>query len=290
MPNSIVLLKVPRAGLGNRFLVWAHAFVFATLNNLYLYETSWFGFNIGPFLRKERAKRFYVGMVHRKNNPFFLPRKLKKVKVPKSDWTKLSMLGDKLYVFNEMPHHQHYFDLICEYRKQLQLEFERKLLPRLENYVNPDDLSPIAIHIRLGDFTTMPWYKSPWDFYRKLIRDIRHHVGEEMPISVFSDGRPSEIPIIAEFNNIVFYTLNNDVLDLLALINSKMIVTYPGSTFSLWAAFMSNSYIVHTNGARINSSNNDKSLIELDAYSDEKNMNPKMIEVLQNLKRDFLTI
>lgn len=49
LKDNIVWAKLPRAGLGNKLLVWADAYIFAHNNNLRLFTTGWFTIYLGPF-------------------------------------------------------------------------------------------------------------------------------------------------------------------------------------------------------------------------------------------------
>ena len=59
--ESVVYVKFPKAGLGNRLLTWSRAYVFANLNNLEIQTSSWTAVHYGALVRKEKQNRLYFG-------------------------------------------------------------------------------------------------------------------------------------------------------------------------------------------------------------------------------------
>ncbi len=253
MEQSVVLAQLPRGGLANKLLVWSHAYAFATNNNLPLYESSWSQFLLGPILRAEKSKRFYLNSIV-PGPP--LQRQFKHLKrkiIPKSDWTKIDIEPDKVYEFSEVPQHQHYFELVQPFRAEIQAKFYNKVkkntLEKFKRHTPPE----FSIHIRLGDFKNFPWTIYDWLWYENLIHEIRAEVNYEIPITIFSDGSKDEIPLFDKITNINYWNSGNDLLDLLILSKSKILVTYPGSTFGLWAGFTGDSILIHQNETEVRS-------------------------------------
>lgn len=253
--KSIVLAKIPKAGLANKFLVWAHAYVFAMKYKLELFEGRWFHFSIGPFLRKEKSKRFYFDMIKNGKSLAIRDQFLEKETVPKSDWSNIHLQPSKVYVFSEVPNHETYFDLIRPFRKEIIKAFYNKvnedILKKVKNIKPPI----VSIHIRMGDFKAFPWINYDWAWYKKLISDLRGKIGKNNPISIFTDGNPEEIELFNYVENLEYHYSGNDLVDMLVMANSKVLVPYPGSTFSLWAGFISESILIHRNRARIRPDN-----------------------------------
>ena len=67
---SQVYIKFPKTGLGNLLLVWARGVVFAKMNGIHYYSSSWWGLRWGALLRGEQKKRLYWG--------YFIETSLKK--------------------------------------------------------------------------------------------------------------------------------------------------------------------------------------------------------------------
>ena len=57
--KTLVYPQLPKAGLGNRLLVWARAILFAQMNDIPVIEPNWSNFSLGPYLRGESDKRYY---------------------------------------------------------------------------------------------------------------------------------------------------------------------------------------------------------------------------------------
>src|SRR5665647_589640 len=60
---SIVICKLPKAGLGNQLFPLMRAYTFAHLNQLPVIVTHYQQLKIGPWLRGEKTKRNYNGFL-----------------------------------------------------------------------------------------------------------------------------------------------------------------------------------------------------------------------------------
>lgn len=243
--KPVVLSRVPRAGLANKLLVWSHALVFSRKNDYPLYENDWFHISIGPYIRRERSKRLYYNFLKKSKYLPFRYRFLKRCLVPKSNWMNIKEHHSVVYEFHEVPHHTTYFELIKEYRKEIVEEFLKKVNPKILNMANSFNAPDFAIHIRLGDFKSMPWHSWDWDYYSKLIHDLQDIVGRKLNVMVFSDGKNSEIKLLEMMDSVSVFSSGNDLVDMLVMSRSKIIHTFPGSTFSLWAGFISENILLH---------------------------------------------
>ena len=72
---------------------------------------------------------------------------------------------------------------------------------------------------------------------------------------------------------------------MLVMANSKVLVPYPGSTFSLWAGFISESIFIHRNRIRIRP---DNSALAFEGYPYKKGrvLNDVLLTQIINLSRD----
>lgn len=253
-----VFAIIPRAGLGNRLLVWARAMVFSYLNNAEFYIIGLNKFHIGPILRKEKSKRFYLTSF-RFRIPFndyfnyYLSNKKDALFEPKID--KLNNLGkNKIVIFNKIPHWSDYFNELKIYRNFIKAQLldlsHKKVLNKYFEAESPN----IGIHIRMGDFRKVSnieemkkfgLARTPIYYFIDCIKKIRSSIGECIPVTVFSDGSEKELTEILSLPNIKLFTSGNDLADLLILSKSKIIITSAGSTFSYWAAFLSDADIIH---------------------------------------------
>ena len=159
---SIVICKLPKAGLGNQLFPLMHAFVFAKLNGLPVIVTGYHRFKPGPYLRHEKSKRRYNGYFNFQKNligEYIDLWRIKKYKKkytsfhePKIEKLEKSALHHKLFIFEKMPTYHDYFERLKDYREDvihiLYSILNPALRRRIERLVKP----VIGVHIRMGDF------------------------------------------------------------------------------------------------------------------------------------------
>src|SRR6185437_11609298 len=124
---SLVVCKLPKAGLGNQLFPLMKASVFAHLNNMEVRVTGYNRLKIGPYLRREKSKRKYSNSFTFQKN--IISEQIEKWKIhgkghyeliSEPDVVKLpeTVLPGKLFVFTETPH---YRDLFAGLREQHEL-------------------------------------------------------------------------------------------------------------------------------------------------------------------------
>ncbi len=247
----------PRSGLGNMLIVWARARVFAELNGLPLVATGWLRPRIGPWLRREDRKRFY-------GTTFRQPRM-----VDVAHARTLSALGHcvheppvarviggaergKVYFFEKLPHSLAYFDDLRAHRELLRRELPTLLTGSVLTALASADAPTIGVHVRRGDFMELKagqdisrnMARAPLSYFARMIATIREVHGSELPATIFSDGYDHELAELLELPGVSRAPRRADVVDLLALSRSKVIVASPWSTFSLFAAFLSDAAVI----------------------------------------------
>ncbi len=259
---SIVVCKLPKAGLGNQLFPLLKGYTFAHLNSLPVVVTGYNQVFIGPYLRREKSKRNYRGIfVFQKNILVAGLNQLKLLAYKKfmrvTDPAVKKMEGpvddNRLYVFTEMPHWDHYFDGLRENRAYVIDTLWKLILPQLRQQVNAMRPPVIGVHIRMGDFRKLRdgetfgdagAVRTPENYFIDIINAIRTIHGTDLPVSVFTDGYPQELEQLLSLTNIELVTGNTDMADLLLLSRSKIMITSAGSTFSYWAAFLSDAAII----------------------------------------------
>lgn len=248
--RSFVYANLPRAGLGNMLFVWARALVFAHLNNLPLYTSSWTHPKIGPLLRRERHTRLYWG--------YFESREVLKswqrlglwrlARIDESPLEQLSRLQDHtLYVFSTIPHWDDYFVGLKPHRELIRERLlgmvSAKTRRRLASQARPC----IAVHVRMGDFRALRTnedfadvghVRTPLAYFTDLIEGIRLVAGKELPATVFSDGKDEELAPLLAVPGVQRAERNPDIVDLLLMAQSQLIICSAGSTFGYWAGFL----------------------------------------------------
>lgn len=254
---SIVICKLPRAGLGNQLFPLIKAAVFAELNGIPLAVTGYNRFRIGPYLRREKVKRSYRGYFNFEKN--FLGAELGRLsllrygrceEVLEPPIGKLAPgdIAGKKFVFSSIPHWSDYFAGLKEHRDLAISLFRGMLRKPILHRAEALQAPCIGVHIRMGDFRklgagedfkSVGAVRTPENYFTEIISSIREIHGSNLPVAVFTDGYKKEFKKLFSLDKVQIIEGNADIVDLLLLGRSKIIVTSAGSTFSYWAGFLS---------------------------------------------------
>lgn len=265
---SVVICKLPKAGLGNQLFPLMRAYTFAHLNNLPVMVTQYHQLKIGPWLRREKNKRKYNGFFTFQKSRIAAQLdnwEIKKYKKAQKREPDVSMVEDKetlanSYLFSAIPHYEHRFDGLKENRQLVIQLLWNVITPAIKKRVGELPPPYIGIHIRMGDFRKLKdgeefgklgTVRTPEEYFIEIVNSIRKVQGSNLPVSVFTDGSKNELNKLFTLTNIHLIEGNNDLVDLLLLSKSKIIVTSASSTFSYWAAFISEASII-THPAYVN--------------------------------------
>jgi hypothetical protein len=258
--KGIVWCKVPKAGLGNQLFPIITAILFAEKYNLPIYFTHYHQLKIGPYLRREKSKRLYKNYFYFQKSLFVdlyyrLQLSLYKIffKVIKEP-SLLAVPDEKaVYVFNSIPHWSDYFSALKPYRLEvidvLNRTINSSILTNVAKMIPPT----IGVHVRMGDFKLFDpaisfaeqgSTRTPLAYFRNVIKVLQNTKNESGSISIFSDGRIEELQELLCIDNAKLIEGNKDIEDLFLLSKSKIIIVSVNSTFSYWAAFISNAIII----------------------------------------------
>jgi hypothetical protein len=260
MRDSFVLAITPRAGLGNKLLVWARAAVFATLNNLPLYVSPWEQIRIGPLLRRERDKKIYSSLFyHRHRLAFYLhlirSRRLKQVINP--DLASLDPSdrpsSPTVYLFSWRVDGGDYFKELRPYQQIVKTALLSIVLPHQMRLAERQPTPCIGVHIRRGDFPEInaeafnqtQFGRTPLSYFVDTILTLRQIAQRELPVSIFSDASPEELTPLLSISNVHYASTQSALADMLTLAKSKVIVFSAGSTFGYWSGFLSDAALIH---------------------------------------------
>jgi hypothetical protein len=254
---SIVVCKLPKAGLGNQLFPLMHALVFGKLNGLPVIITGYHAIKIGPWLRGEKSKRQYrgfftfekswLGEASDRQKVKRLEKRLEQVIEPEVIKLSRPELQNKVFVFLETGDYQDYFRRLKDHREEVIKTLYSIVQPDIIQQLNQKEAPVIGIHIRMGDFRKLKdgeTYQSghvrpPQSLFVDLIKEIRKINGRELPVSVFTDGYLSELNEIFCLKKIAIVKTESDLLDLLLLSKSSLIIPTQASTFSAWSVFLS---------------------------------------------------
>lgn len=259
---SIVVCKLPKAGLGNQLFPLMKSLVFAHLNNLPLVVVGYNQLKIGPYLRDEKTKRKYSNyFIFQKNILgeqidkwlLFRNKHMKVEKEPLLEHIKLEEANHKLFEYKAIPHWEDYYVQLKDYRNLVIDLFWKQIKGDIIKDVDKQKSPYIGIHIRMGDFrklnegenfSNVGTVRTPEQYFINIIKNIRQIHGTSLPVSVFTDGYKHEFEELFLLDNIDIVEGNTDIVDMLLLSKSKIIVCSAGSTFGYWAGFLANAALI----------------------------------------------
>ena len=250
---DIGFVRFGGVGLGNLLSIFARSVIIATENSYQIIWPTWPSIKVGPWIRREKDKRFYGDLF--KSNQSYVTG-LKKVKI---------LLCAKKYLITnenvnmkwpELPENGVYeysafsmrFKDIISYRELLKEKIIEITRDKHKKYLEHDFSSEINVHVRLGDFAKPNAEQEkrerfntqlPINWYVKAINDIKSVLGNSVRFNIFSDGSDEELKPILEIPQCSRMFWGSAIADILALSQSKVIIA-SGSSFSLWARFLGN--------------------------------------------------
>lgn len=134
--KNIVVAKLPNAGLGNKLFVWARAMSLAYINHLPLYVIGLNRIHIGPFLRKERVKRFYFGQFKRNSFSSYINYQkhilFKSNSIVEPEIKYHPTNKPTLFLFDKIPSWKNYFKSIHKRRELIKMEFKNILSEKVK--------------------------------------------------------------------------------------------------------------------------------------------------------------
>jgi hypothetical protein len=254
---SVVICEIPRAGLGNQLFPLLKAATFARLNDLPLLITGYNQFRIGPYLRREKIKRNYNGYFTFEKG--FFGRQADQLTLrkysaydaitePSLDKLSLQKGQNRKYVFSQVPHWSDFFSGLKDHRMLVISLFKELVRPDIWEKANKETSPCIGVHIRMGDFrklqagenfSNVGAVRTPEEYFIDIIKEIRNIKTADLRVSVFTDGYKEEFERLFSMENVKMVEGNPDIVDLILLSRSRIIVASANSTFSYWAAFLS---------------------------------------------------
>jgi hypothetical protein len=244
-------VRMSGSGLGNAFYNYFQAVALADRNNASVIVPPWFSLKIGPILRRESGKRFYLGMFKAHRGEIrglhklwiFLSRYRGRnmVEVDGSRPVELAKGSLNIVTVNN----KFTFEGLYPHRHAIR----ERILSIINDPVPPGHCwgqgNFIAVHVRMGDFAQVSDTKLvtgghsnvriPLSWYDHLVKKLRA-LHPQMPVLIFSDGKEQELAPLLE-SGATLYRSGSDMTDLLAM-SSASILVGSNSTYSRWAAFL----------------------------------------------------
>jgi hypothetical protein len=254
MKNLLVDTEYSRnTGLGNKLFPWALAKIFAHQNNLKMLRQSWVsirgaavtrgGIDYGKIFRKiYLMDNFCNGNskneVHRLFGFFkqrYLVGTLSQANDLETQVNGVIVFASKAeHNFLEMDGYQNFI------KKQL-LEVTKEKWKKIQF---PNKF--IGLNIRWGnDFASASdmasvHRKTDINWFINSMRNLRLR-GIYLPALVITDGPPAIMENFIDIDNIIYISNESAIADLLLLMNATIILGSGSSSFSAWAAFLSQS-------------------------------------------------
>ena len=232
---------VGRTGLCNMLFPWARAFVFAHKHKCQIIAPQWTAYNrIGPWLRRERDKRYYMGQFTNKgyvkglHRWFALMSNITR-RIKENDW-KSDEIDSGIVVFRGLGN---YFDDFAEDAEIVKQELLKIVSPNILQELDKLPAEFIGVHVRAGDFVSTG-QNMPLDYYMRGIEAARELVGAVMPVLVFSDARQGQLDCLEQLEDVMIMPPAPAIHDVLALSRSSILVGTNHSSFSEWAVFLGN--------------------------------------------------
>jgi hypothetical protein len=216
-----------------------------------LTTSRWWGIRWGAWLRKESRKRVYWGYfrespLHRRMAVLAL-RALSAVESePPVQQTHLPA-KPTIYHFCQIAPCNDLFGDIRPHRSFIKKELLAMLKPSV--YRQYQQLPPpeISVHMRKGDFKNGNPITAN-SYFISCIHFIREQAGKPLHVTVFTDGFAKEIKDVLALENVSLAEKKADILDILQMSKSRVIVLSQSSTFSYWAAFLSDAIVIKPQG------------------------------------------
>jgi len=242
----------PNAGLANKLFPWARSKIFSYYHGVPMLRTFWNQFKVGPPLRRERDKRFYLDIfkpiageiggfkkwqVYLTYKKICEPEDLKRLPPSKSN---------QLVVFEGIKN----FGCLLPFRefvcKELLTAVNDKWLSEVSALGR---LPSIGMHIRCGDFKTAnssldfqsknsKFLRTPIDWFVKNLIKLRKLRGENLEAFIVTDGSRRDVKPILDLGNVRLVRTGSAIGDMLTLSCAKVILASGGSTFSGWSAYL----------------------------------------------------
>lgn len=244
---------VGRVGLGHGLLAWARCVVWCHDRDARVIAPRWLRLRIGPYLRRERDKRFYYRL-------FRTGRQI-------GGWSRLRLLvtADRLNAETQMPlpgyrparstvvvfanaladnERKHFHEIVG----RSGIVREALIDMTCPQFLPPSPRTPhVAIHVRGGDFATPAGIETiksgshnlrlPVDWYVEMLAGLRRRLGVDLPAVVYSDCPDAEIAPLFALPRVARSRYKDAITDMLAISGASVLIS-SGSGFSRWGSYL----------------------------------------------------
>ena len=255
--SQFVLALLPRAGLGNKLLVWAEAQVLARRKRAEIIVLFW---SYPRDYIKNNNNRLY--------NKYFYSNYAQTIKHISEALFNLK----STYVVSKIPHSSDYYKGLRDHRVFLANRFFAQVREEHFSALASEPRPEVALHVRLGDFRILGenenfaevgGARTPRAYFIDIVTRLRAVAGYDISIDVFSDGSDDELRFLTELGNVHIRRTGHAIRDMILMSRAKVIFPSAGSTFSEWAGFISSAVILrHPSHIHARIRNDDATLYE----------------------------
>lgn len=255
---------VGRPGLGNMLLPWARAEVFARRNGARIIKPAWNTVRLGPYLRREPQKRYYMGFFNALDHVHGLAKLAclaRAARLSESDLATAAMATG----FDQGKPCVVCFKGLGDYFAPLldEHDFVRRRLwqmtrPALRTSGDLYGGRFIAMHIRRGDLTRAGLTQrqlasaelyTPTDWFVAMARALRQRSEfDAMPLVLFTDGSADEVSDVLRVDKVRLHSSGPAIADLWTLAHASLLFATGHSTFSMWASYLGGMPTVYAPG------------------------------------------
>ena len=241
--KDLFVIRLGGSGLGNLLFAYGRALDYAKKHNCRVIWPTWPSLKIGPYLRREKDKRHYIGLFRNQSGAIGGLRKawllLTHKKVDESIADQCPENG--IVVFEKFIGS---FEPIRESHKELRESLYANLCDK--TVLSFDASGCVLLHVRLGDFGKASEAelkagkhdsRLPITWYCKMLEQVRAICGKAVQAYVFSDGTDEELAPLLAMEAVQRKTFGNAIADIIALSKAPLFIA-SGSSFSMWARYL----------------------------------------------------
>ena len=196
MNQSVYLARLPRAGLGNKLLVWGRALVFARLNGLPLHVSNWNHFSPGAILRGDIGRQYFghFRFRHEISRSKWIQMLVTAKRVYDPDVAKIISDASQLYVFSRIPSWRDYFEHFRDHREMIRTALLDTVALTFRQQAERLPAPVIGLHVRQSDFRVLKpgedfsrfgLVRTPLTYFKSVVELIRSVAGAPLPATIF---------------------------------------------------------------------------------------------------------
>ena len=253
-----IIARLPNAGLANKLLVWAEAVVFANKANIQsnkIIVYPWVDFHPKRILRKDNDQRLYVNFFNTNDIISWFKSTVILNKVDNPNFNE-KIQKHLSYRFSTTPLPTDYFKNIRGYENVIKEALYKIVCKENIDFVDEFPEYDVAVHVRRGDFPKELRVSN--DDVLKVLERLKEHFSRELKVYLFSDGTKEELEILLQDKNVTLIQGNKAIVDLMLMSKAKVIVPSVRSTFSYFAAFISDAHVIRHSHDNLASIRNEK--------------------------------